>query len=91
MFKLRRISMMAVIFVLLIGTFLQTPAGNAAQAQDEAAYDTIIRNGTIIDGSGLPQYDADIGIRDGVIARIGNLENDVAEKEVDASGQFVTP
>ncbi|SFA99767.1 Urease alpha-subunit, N-terminal domain [Lentibacillus halodurans] len=91
MFKLRRISMMAVIFVLLIGTFLQTSVGNAAQTQDEPAYDTIIRNGTIIDGSGLPQYDADIGIRDGVIARIGNLENDTAEKEVDARGQFVTP
>lgn len=90
MFRLRQLTVLAAIVVLLIGTFSQASVGTA-QSQDESAYDTIIRNGTIIDGSGLPQYDADIGIRNGVVARIGNLENDTADKEVDANGQFVTP
>ncbi|WP_176448312.1 amidohydrolase family protein [Lentibacillus sp. CBA3610] len=91
MFKLRQLTMMAAVFVLLIGTFSQASVGNTVQAQEEAVYDTIIRNGTIIDGSGQPQYDADIGLRNGVIAKIGDLENAAAEKEVDADGQFVTP
>ena len=34
-------------------------------------YDLIIRNGTIIDGSGLPRYQADVGITQGRVASIG--------------------
>mgnify|MGYP003905127715 CR=1 FL=1 len=32
------------------------------------AYDLVIKNGTVIDGSGLPRYRADIGVRRGRIA-----------------------
>ncbi len=85
----KRIAMLVICGFLLVGTFLQTPIGQA-QSQD-MDFDTIIKNGTIIDGSGLPQYDADIGLRDGKIARIGNLEDYAAETEVDAEGLFVTP
>ncbi|UJL45935.1 amidohydrolase family protein [Virgibacillus sp. NKC19-16] len=91
MFRLRQTLIMAVMVVLLLGTFLQASVGNAAQSQGDMGFDKIIRNGTVIDGSGLPKYDADIGIRDGIIARIGNLENYAAEKEVDANGLFVAP
>src|SRR5690625_1903934 len=85
----KRIAMLVICGFLLVGTFLQTPIGQA-QSED-MDFDTIIKNGTIIDGSGLPQYDADIGLRDGNIARIGNLEDYSAETEVDAEGLFVTP
>lgn len=91
MFRLRQTSIIAAMVVLLFGTFLQASVGNAAQSQDEADFDKIIRNGTIIDGSGLPQYDADIGIRDGIIARIGNLESYAAQTEVDANGLIIAP
>lgn len=85
----RRSFIAAIVFVLLCGTILQVPNGQV-QAE-EVSFDTIIRNGTILDGSGLPRYEADIGIRNGTIARIGNLDDDTAETDIDAEGLFVTP
>jgi N-acyl-D-amino-acid deacylase len=54
-------------------------------------YDIIIKNGTIIDGSGKPMFHADLGIREGKIAHIGDLKNDHAETEIDATRKYVTP
>ena len=53
-------------------------------------YDTIIRNGTIIDGTGAERYVADIGIKDGKIAGIGEIRES-APKEIEAKGKLVTP
>ena len=36
-------------------------------------YDLVIKNGTVIDGSGLPRYRADVGVRHGRIAAIGRI------------------
>ena len=55
-----------------------------------SAPDLIIRNGTIIDGTGSPGYLADIAMKDGRIAAIGEIETTGAE-EIDATGQIVTP
>ena len=55
------------------------------------AYDLIIRGGTIVDGSGLPGYRADLGIRDGLIAAIGDLKGESAAETLDAEGQVVAP
>lgn len=41
--------------------------------------DLIIKNGFIIDGTGKAGYAADIGIRNGIIENIGNLEHDCAK------------
>ena len=54
-------------------------------------YDTVVRNGRIIDGTGSPWYSGDIGIRDGRIAAIGNLTNAPAHKTIDAHGMVVVP
>lgn len=54
-------------------------------------YDIIIKNGTIIDGTGEPMYKADIGIREDKIAEIGNLKNEKSELEIDASERLVCP
>src|ERR1700731_1243002 len=54
------------------------------------AYDILIRNGTIVDGSGLPRYRADIGIAAGRIACIGTPQ-DSAREIIDAEGQGVAP
>lgn len=54
-------------------------------------FDIMIRNGTVIDGSGNPRYDADVAIRNGFIIAIGDLRNAAAEKVIDARGLFVTP
>ncbi|MGH7963549.1 MAG: N-acyl-D-amino-acid deacylase family protein [Candidatus Binatia bacterium] len=53
-------------------------------------YDLIIRNGTIIDGSGLPRFRADVGISGGKIATIGKIR-DRATEVIDADGHMVTP
>ena len=54
------------------------------------ALDLIIRGGTVIDGSGLPRYRADVGVADGRIAAIGRLRESAAE-EIDAEGHVVSP
>lgn len=54
-------------------------------------FDVIIKNGTVIDGSGSPMYRADIGIRDDKIAKIGDLRNEKSAIEVDAADRLVCP
>jgi N-acyl-D-amino-acid deacylase len=60
-------------------------------AQAPSAFDVIIKNGRIIDGSGNPWYSADVGIRGDRIAAIGNLDRATARQVIDASGLVVAP
>ena len=53
--------------------------------------DIIIRNGTVIDGTGAPGFRADVAIQDGRIAAVGDLTGREARQEVDAAGLTVTP
>ena len=54
--------------------------------------DLIIRNGTIVDGTGLPGYRGDIGVTDGKIVSVGRpLSKVSAGCEIDASGLVVAP
>lgn len=55
-----------------------------------ATYDLIIRNGTIVDGTGAPRFTGDIGIKDGLIAAVGTVQGDAAQ-EIDAGGKVVAP
>ena len=54
-------------------------------------FDVIIRNGNVVDGTGLPAFQADVGIKGGRIAQIGKLDATTASQEVDASGKIVAP
>jgi N-acyl-D-amino-acid deacylase len=54
------------------------------------SYDLVIKNGTVVDGSGLPRYRADVGVRHGRIVTIGRIR-ERARDVVDAEGQVVTP
>jgi N-acyl-D-aspartate/D-glutamate deacylase len=54
-------------------------------------FDTIVKGGTIVDGTRVPRYKADIGIKNGKIAKIGRLNSNDAAKVVDASGLIVAP
>ena len=56
-----------------------------------ARYDVVIRNGWIVDGTRFPRYRADIGIRDGVIAKIGTIAPADAARVLDAEGLIVAP
>ena len=55
-----------------------------------ANYDVVIRNGLVVDGSGLGSYKADVGIIGGTIACIGRIRERGTE-EIDAEGLAVTP
>jgi N-acyl-D-aspartate/D-glutamate deacylase len=54
------------------------------------AYDLIIRNGTIVDGTGAPRFTGDVAVKDGLIAAVGAVHGDAAQ-EIDATGRIVTP
>ena len=56
----------------------------------DVTYDLVIRNGSVVDGSGLAAYRADVGVRDGTIVAIGRL-SERGTQEVDADGHVVTP
>ena len=51
----------------------------------------VIEGGRIVDGTGNPWYLADIGIRDGVIARIGDLSGSARERTILANRMVVAP
>ena len=53
-------------------------------------YDMIIRNGTVVDGSGMPAFKADIAVRGNKIEKIGRIAEKAA-KEIDAEGRVVAP
>jgi len=53
-------------------------------------YDLLIRNGTVIDGTGAPRHQADIAVKDGRIAEIGRIADDAA-RTIDADGLVVAP
>jgi N-acyl-D-amino-acid deacylase len=69
---------------MLIAALLLLAAANGP-------YDVVIRNGRIVDGTGSPWYSGDIGIRQGRIARIGNLTGAAAKRTIDARGMVVAP
>ena len=53
--------------------------------------DLLIRGGQLIDGNGTPARRADVAIRDGRIAAVGDCRDRQAQREIDASGQVVAP
>lgn len=54
-------------------------------------FDILIKNGTVVDGTGKASYQADIGITGDKITYIGSSEGESAAKVIDAAGKTVTP
>ncbi len=55
------------------------------------SYDLVIKNGLVVDGSGLPGISTDIAVADGRIAKVGTLNGETAKQTIDAEGHVVTP
>ena len=56
-----------------------------------AAFDMVIRGGTVVDGTRVPRYRADIGIKDGRIAEVGQLRASDAAQVLEAADCIVAP
>ena len=54
------------------------------------AYDLLIKNGLIVDGSGMPAFRGDVGTKNGKIVDIGKLSG-TATRTIDAEGRAVAP
>jgi dihydroorotase/N-acyl-D-amino-acid deacylase len=77
---------------LLLTVALLLASAHSSSAQTPAAtFDLVITNGHIIDGTGSPWYAADLGIRDGKVAAIGNLATAPRKRTIDAAGKVVAP
>ena len=65
----------------------------AAHPHVESArrFDIVLRNGTILDGSGLEPYRADVAIASGRIARIGKVARGATAHEIDVTGLYLAP
>jgi N-acyl-D-amino-acid deacylase len=78
-------------FRATITVFVFSQLTLASLAADEAKFDLVLQAGRIIDGTGAPWYIADVGIRNGKIAKIGRIAADQATTAIDASGLIVAP
>jgi len=67
------------------------PGGHAAHQEAAAMFDLLIRGGEVIDGTGSPAFRADVGVRDGRIAEVGDLAGERAGTVVEAEGRVVAP
>lgn len=76
---------------VLVCVFLITTASLFYQGIPDNRFDTIIRHGTIYDGSGHEPFVRDIGINADTISAIGDLSGAVAKTEINAKGLAVAP
>ena len=78
--------------ILCLATILAAVLGAQAQGGLPAlTFDLVIAHGRIVDGTGSPWYSGDVGIRDGRIATIGNLDKVPRKRTIDAQGKVVAP
>lgn len=76
---------------IIVSVLFALAASRVLPAAPAPAFDLLIRNGTIVDGSGSPGFRADLAVKDGSIVRIGNLKGASAKRTIDATGLVVAP
>jgi len=54
-------------------------------------HDLIVRNGTLVDGTGIPKYQTDVAVKNGRVSLISGRIRAQATKEIDASGCIIAP
>src|SRR5438034_11573891 len=57
----------------------------------QESYDLVVANGSVLDGSGAEARRADVGIRAGKTAAIGDLSKAARRRTIDAAGLVVAP
>src|SRR5579884_1012486 len=82
----------------LFWLFLPLPAAlglaltaDTARPAEPAAYDLVLRNGTVVDGSGNPWFRGDVAVRGDRIVAVGRVPPGTARREIDVAGRVVAP
>jgi len=83
-----RLIVVLLCLIAVCTSIVVTPNSMNAAAPE---YDIIIRHGQVVDGSGRAGFTGDVAIKNDRIARIGNLQDAKATREIDARGQVVAP
>ena len=73
---------LALVMILLSGSTISA---------EEPAYDLVIRNGRVMDGTGNPWFHADLAIKDGTIVALQRVLKESGRQEIDARGLVVAP
>src|SRR5688572_11069381 len=81
---MRATSRLRLLALLLLASACARPAA-------QQPYDVLITGGSVLNGEGTPAVRADVGIRGGRIAAIGDLQTATAERRIDAAGLTVAP
>lgn len=83
--------LLAVALIVAVCILASSRLQSAEPSPAEASYDLVITNARVVDGAGNPWFRADVGIKDGRIARLGRINPADATKTIDARGQIVAP
>ena len=75
------------VLLLLSAAIITSPFA----AQERQSFDVLITGGRVLDGTGNPWIYADVGMREGKIAAVGNLAGSQAARTIDAGGKVVAP
>src|SRR5437870_11688454 len=75
----------------MIMTAAAAPGRSGAMGGREMAYDLLIKNGRVVDGSGEPAFQADVAVQDGKIVGVGKANGAAAKRTIDAAGRVVAP
>lgn len=84
-----RIALLSALLLALLGAGPPDPAPGPEGAPEPL--DLLIAGGQVLDGTGNPSFRADVGIREGRIVIVGDLEGHPAARTLDASGRIVAP
>jgi N-acyl-D-amino-acid deacylase len=87
----KALTLLLTFIVITNAAFCFAQSREAARSAKQAAFDVIIRGGTVYDGTGGAPRRADVGIKGDRIATIGNLKSAPATTIVDATGLAVAP
>ncbi len=89
------LAMLSASMTTLVACAGSTPVAPAPAAPPVAAvaapFDILIRNARVIDGTGAPWFRADVGVRDGHIAAVGDLSASSGRQTIDAQGKVLSP
>ncbi len=79
-----------ILISLIILVVAHDPIGVRAD-DPQPKFDLVVTNGRIVDGTGAPWFEADLGIRDGKIVKIGRIDSQAGKVSIDATGLIVAP